>query len=238
MKLTKLTNVGLIRKGNEDSIIVDPSLQLFGVADGMGGHEAGEVASSLAAETIQGHLARQRSWVLVDPAAAIRSAFKEANRQVYLKAHSQDNLRGMGTTLTAGIIAGDRLILGHVGDSRAYLIRGNELKQLSQDHSLVNELLKGGGITEEEAFNHPQRNVLTRALGTAQEIQVDVVEEKLYQGDRLLFCTDGLSGLVRKDEMEKMIFSGLDLDTIANELMRAALNNGGYDNISLVMLEI
>ncbi|MDA8235695.1 MAG: Stp1/IreP family PP2C-type Ser/Thr phosphatase [Clostridia bacterium] len=238
MKHSKLTNVGLVRKGNEDSICVNLELQLFGVADGMGGHEAGEIASSLASETLQQHLVKQKSWVLVDPVAALTAAFKEANRQVYLKAQSQDNCRGMGTTMTAGLIAGDQLVVGHVGDSRVYLIRGYDMTQLSQDHSLVNELLKGGGITEEEAFTHPQRNVLTRALGTVAEIETDILVEKLYQGDRLLFCTDGLSGLVPKEDMEKLIFSGLELDEVANELMRSALQNGGYDNISLVMVEI
>ncbi|MHB8170053.1 MAG: Stp1/IreP family PP2C-type Ser/Thr phosphatase [Thermincolia bacterium] len=238
MKHSKLTNVGLVRKGNEDSICVNLDLQLFGVADGMGGHEAGEIASSLATETLQQHLDIQKAWLMMDPLAAMTSAFKEANRQVYLKAQSQDNCRGMGTTLTAGLIAGDQLVIGHVGDSRVYLIRGNEIKQLSQDHSLVNELLRSGGITEEEAFNHPQRNVLTRALGTAAEIETDFQVDKLYLGDRLLFCTDGLSGLVPKEEMEKIIFSGLDLDEVVNELMRAALQKGGYDNITLVMVEI
>ncbi len=238
MKWSKLSHVGLVRKNNEDNCCVCDDLQLLAVADGMGGHKAGEVASKLALDAMAEYLRKNSAVLEDDPAEALRMAFRYANTTVYEYAQKdRENFRGMGTTVTAALIRGDKIYIAHVGDSRAYLVRGSAIKLMTSDHSLVNELLMSGSLTEEEAENHPQRNVLTRAIGTAASVDVDIVWENLIKGDIILLCTDGLSNLVNLEEIGKMAGEGETLGERARHFIDMALDRGGDDNITVVLYQ-
>jgi protein phosphatase len=237
MKFYKLTNIGLVRKVNEDALLAEEELGLFGVADGMGGHQAGEVASSLAIHALIEYFKQHRAGKQGEEQAVLRAAVEDANRRVNTQAEHQPHFKGMGTTITVGLFQGGKLQVAHVGDSRAYLLRGDCFTQLTTDHSLVFELVQNGGISEEEAFQHPQRNVLTRALGSAREVEIDLQELALATGDRLLFCTDGLSGLLREEEIKVILQQG-QLQKVGDDLLAQALEKGGKDNVSLVLVDV
>lgn len=237
MKFYKLTNIGLVRKVNEDALLAEEELGLFGVADGMGGHQAGEVASSLAVHALVEYFKQHRAGRQGEEQAVLRASVEDANRRVYTQAEHQPHFKGMGTTITVGLFQGCKLQVAHVGDSRAYMLRGDSFTQLTTDHSLVFELVQNGGISEEEAFQHPQRNVLTRALGTAPEVETDLQELELATGDRLLFCTDGLSGLLREEEIKDIIQQG-QLQKVGDDLLAQALEKGGTDNITMVLVDV
>ena len=221
------TDIGRVREGNEDSYLVEPPL--YAVADGMGGHRGGEVASHLALETVE-ERARADQGTLADQVRA-------ANRAVYERSQQDREVTGMGTTLTAAKLVEGTLLLAHVGDSRAYLLRGGALRQLTDDHTLVNRMVKAGEITTDEADVHPHRNVLTRALGTEPEVQVDVSEVPLMDGDRALLCSDGLFGMVTEDQIQAILEVEPDPQKAAERLIRAANSAGGVDNITVVVLD-
>jgi PPM family protein phosphatase len=221
------TDIGRVREGNEDSYLVEPPL--YAVADGMGGHRGGEVASHLALETVE-ERARADQGTLADQVRA-------ANRAVYERSQQDREVTGMGTTLTAAKLVDGTLLLAHVGDSRAYLLRGGALRQLTDDHTLVNRMVKAGEITTDEADVHPHRNVLTRALGTEPEVQVDVSEVPLMDGDRALLCSDGLFGMVTEDQIQAILEAEPDPQKAAERLIRAANSAGGVDNITVVVLD-
>ena len=187
------TDVGRVRGHNEDAYLVDDHLGLIAVADGMGGHQAGEVASATALEALR---------AAVTSGEGVRDAVSSANDAVYEKSTTDDRLRGMGTTLTVGTLAaGGTLLLGHVGDSRAYLLHDGELRQVTVDHSLVEELVRAGELTEAEAESDPRRSMITRALGIDPEVEVDLYPIQVVGGDRLLLCSDGLTGMVRETQI-------------------------------------
>lgn len=236
MKYSEITHIGLVRQGNEDSFCVCPDLNLVAVADGMGGHEAGEVASHMAVQAIEDYL-RQHPEYSLTPKRVLEQAVLEANSRVFEAAQEHKGYRGMGTTLSAGLFLAKDLYLAHIGDSRVYLIN-NQVTQLTQDHSLVNELVLNGGISEEEAFNHPQRNILTRALGTISNVNTDLIHTHLEQGDRLLFCTDGLSNLIVKEEIHQVVTEAPDLSQGVQKLLAIALERGGKDNITMILVEV
>ncbi|HEX3032547.1 MAG TPA: Stp1/IreP family PP2C-type Ser/Thr phosphatase [Bacillota bacterium] len=236
MRVAKVTHVGLVRKSNEDALIIDENLGLFGVADGMGGHKAGEVASELAVQQLVEYFGRQQASE-ISLADQLREGVSLANEAVYNQAMHRENLRGMGTTITVGVFRGPRLYIANVGDSRAYLLREGVFTRLTTDHSLVFELVQQGGISQEEAFQHPQRNVLTRALGTSPEVEADITEMDLMAGDLLLFCTDGLCGLLREEEIAAILKNN-DIFAAQKGLLEAALERGGQDNISMVLVEL
>lgn len=236
MRVAKVTHVGLVRKSNEDALIIDENLGLFGVADGMGGHKAGEVASELAVQQLVEYFGRQQASES-SLADQLREGVSLANEAVYNQAMHRENLRGMGTTITVGVFRGPRLYIANVGDSRAYLLREGVFTRLTTDHSLVFELVQQGGISQEEAFQHPQRNVLTRALGTSPEVEADITEMDLMAGDLLLFCTDGLCGLLREEEIAAILKNN-DIFAAQKGLLEAALERGGQDNISMVLVEL
>jgi len=238
MKYSKLTDVGKVRKNNEDRLGLWEDLGLFVVADGMGGHQAGEIASQMAVDTLESYFSERNEFKPEETKELLKEAIEKANEKIYLKAHQHKELRGMGTTITTGYLWNNQLVIGQIGDSRAYRIDSKEIVQLTEDHSLVNELLKKGGLTEEEALKHPQKNVLTRALGVDINIETDIYEYILKDGDSLLFCTDGLSGMVKKEEMKEIILKDLSIDKKAQELVNLALTRGGNDNISLILLEV
>ena len=221
------TDIGQVREGNEDSyLVVAP---LYAVADGMGGHRGGEVASSLALETVQELFERQEG-TLADQVA-------QANRAVYDRSQSDRSVSGMGTTLTAALVDGDTVHLVHVGDSRAYLVRDGQLKQLTEDHTLVRRMVMEGEITPEEAETHPHRSILTRALGVDESVQVDEGDVRIESGDRLLLCTDGLTGMVPEDQITEIILGSTDPQEAVDRLVKVANRAGGIDNITAVVLD-
>jgi serine/threonine protein phosphatase PrpC len=223
------TDIGRVRDGNEDSFLVVVDPPLFAVADGMGGHRGGEVASHLALETVE-ELAGQGEGTLADQV-------REANRAVFAKSQDDRSVNGMGTTLTAAKVLDDTVLLAHVGDSRAYLLRAGAMRQLTDDHTLVNRMLKAGEITAGEAGVHPHRNVLTRALGTEPEVKVDTDEVALMDGDRMLLCSDGLFGMLTEDQIQAICEAEPDPQKAADKLVRAANRAGGVDNITVLVLD-
>jgi serine/threonine protein phosphatase PrpC len=221
------TDIGLVREGNEDSYLTEEPL--FAVADGMGGHRGGEVASQLAVETLE-KLFKQRVGDLPDQV-------QEANRVVFERSVVDEKVAGMGTTLTAALVEGDRVRLAHVGDSRAYLLRDRKLRLLTEDHTLVHRMVSEGEISQEEAETHPQRSVLTRALGVDTVVDVDDDTVQVRPGDRLLLCTDGLTSMVSEEEIEEVLRTVPDPLDAAQRLVRMANEAGGVDNTTVVVLD-
>jgi len=226
------TDTGRRRRRNEDALVCEPPL--FAVADGMGGAQAGEVASQLAAESVR----EQGQGGLAAPEQVVE-LIRAANRRVYSYSSENASARGMGTTMTVAMVAGDGVVIGHVGDSRAYLLRDDKLTQLTQDHSLVAELIRSGRLSPEEAETHPQRSVITRALGTDPEVEVDLFSLAAKDRDLFLLCSDGLTSMVADEEMERLLVDSRDdLDAATRELIEAANQAGGEDNISVVLFEL
>lgn len=236
MRWAQVTDTGLIRALNEDSLCVSPGIGLFAVADGMGGHRAGEVASGTALRLLERELGR-RLKSGEKPENALIDSIKEANRSIFELSMQNPDYAGMGTTVTACLKWGGETLVAQVGDSRAYLLRDGGIVRLTEDHSLVQELVKNGGITEEQAFAHPQRNVLTRALGTELSLEVDLYRVKVTSGDLLLLCTDGLTGYLRPEDILFTVHNSPDLDVVVQNLLGKALQSGGADNITIVLVE-
>ncbi len=224
------TDRGRYREINEDALVVAPPY--FAVADGMGGAQAGEVASRVAAEVVREH---RRD---LPPESLLADIAREANRRIYELAARDERRRGMGTTLTAALVAGDEVAIGHVGDSRAYRFRDGRLEQLTRDHSLVAELQRSGQITPEAAEQHPQRSVITRALGPEPEVEVDTYTVPARDGDVFLLCSDGLTTMLNDGEIEAVLKSSRDLKEAAENLVRAANQSGGRDNITVVLFKL
>jgi PPM family protein phosphatase len=225
------TDVGRQRSVNEDSLVLDPPF--FAVADGMGGARAGEVASAMAAGTFEGEKDSGEA-----PEAQLTRILREANRRIYDLAVADDSHRGMGTTVTAAKVTGDEVSIGHVGDSRAYRLRDGVLEQLTRDHSLVAELERSGQITPEAAEHHPQRSIITRALGPEPDVQVDTYTLAGRAGDLFLICSDGLTSMISDEELAAILRSAATLDEAAESLVRAANQSGGKDNITVVMFRL
>ncbi len=221
-----LTDIGLHRKTNEDAFVVRPPL--YAVCDGMGGANAGEVASGLAAETLAAEVAS---------GTPLHAAAEAANAAVFRRANDNLEQTGMGTTLTAFVIEGATARFAHIGDSRAYLLRDGELRQVSDDHSLVGEMVRDGRLTEEEAAVHPHRSILSRALGTEPQARIDEFTEDLLPGDVLLLCSDGLSGPVSADAI-RMALTRSDPQAAAERLILEARRQGGPDNITAVVVRV
>jgi protein phosphatase len=221
------TDVGRVRDGNEDAYLVDDAMGLVAVADGMGGHRAGEVASATALEALR---------AAITSGHPLRESIEDANDAVFTKSRSDQDLHGMGTTLTAAtLVTGGTLLVGHVGDSRAYLLHDGELRQVTVDHSLVEELVREGRLTADEAAVHPQRSSITRALGVDASVEVDVYPVELVPGDRLLLCSDGLTGMVQPDDIAATLRRESDPNRAAAQLVDAANLAGGEDNITVVV---
>lgn len=224
------TDVGKVRANNQDAPIVSEKLRLYGVADGMGGHKGGEVASTSARDDLLRELEGKTPSV-----ATLSSAIEEVNRQIYHQQEHDDALTGMGTTLSVLWMSDNFVYIGHVGDSRVYLLRDGEFKQMTLDHSLVEQLVREGVLTEEEAQNHPMRNIITRAIGTDESVEVDVVVEERRKGDLWLACSDGLHGLVDDHQMRDALRQYAP-EKAADVLLKAALDAGGRDNVTLVIV--
>jgi protein phosphatase len=226
------SDTGRRRRRNEDNYVVAPPL--FAVADGMGGAQAGEVASQLAASALEAGDSDG-----LDGVERIDTLIQEANRRIYDRASTDPTASGMGTTMTVAVVEGMTVALGHVGDSRAYLVRGEQMEQLTEDHSLVNELLKSGKLSEEEAQAHPQRSVITRAVGTDPDVDVDGFTIEAEDGDIFLICSDGLSDMVGDEEILELVHQNReDLDKAVKALVAAANRGGGEDNITAVAFRV
>jgi serine/threonine protein phosphatase PrpC len=234
------SDVGRRRSGNEDCYVTSPGIGFYIVADGMGGHRAGQVASELAVEA-----ARKAIEALADASASLvekcRYAVSSANKAIYGAALDNPELAGMGTTLVSVLVEDERAALAHVGDSRAYLVRGLKIRQLTDDHSIVGDLLRRHEISEDDAREHPHRHVLTRALGVRKVVEPDLAELTLLPGDVFVLCSDGLTNHIEDHEIGKLVAEACqaerpDLQAICEGLVELANDRGGEDNITVVLV--
>ncbi|OEH85756.1 hypothetical protein BHU72_02950 [Desulfuribacillus stibiiarsenatis] len=245
MEWAAKSDVGLVRKTNEDSFLVriqDGKQSIAIVADGMGGHQGGKIASKITVETIlegidQFYPEDRDQIYEIDSTVAIKRAVKFANQRVYDTAQEDKQLAGMGTTVVIALLNAEQVEIAHVGDSRAYIISKNGLTQITDDHSLVNELLAQGKITEEEAIHHPQRNMITRALGTSASVIIDIAKHVWEYEDILLLCSDGLSESISSEVILQTFYEGHSLEDAVNSLLEKSLQAGGKDNITIVAIK-
>jgi protein phosphatase len=226
------SDVGQVREANEDSYLVDEPL--FVVADGMGGHIAGDVASSTAVSVISGNAATATAENLETLAELVRSA----NKAIWEKAGEDPNLRGMGTTCTLMLVDNSRAHFAHVGDSRAYLMRGGELSQITEDHTLVERMVKEGRLKPEEAESHPQRSIITRALGVDSDVEVDLMSLDLQPGDRIVLNSDGLSSMISDEAIAGPLREETDPQVASERLVELANQAGGEDNVTVVIVDV
>jgi len=249
IEVAGLTHVGMRRNHNEDSFLLLPARNLLCVADGMGGHASGEVASQVAVETMASYFERagqdQRTTLAAETDATrtrsearLLTAFQLANQRIFEIAESNARHNKMGTTLAALYFAQDELVIGHVGDSRAYRFRDGVLSQLTEDHSLLNECIRRNQLSEEDIARFPYKNVILRALGVASSVQVDVRREEARPGDTFLVCTDGLSGMVPSAQIAETLGSGTSLEDMARSLVEQANAAGGDDNVTVVLARV
>lgn len=237
-----LSDVGRCRKVNQDQFLLDSSIGLYAIADGMGGHAAGEVASDLAINALAGSLRNHKEtgggpWTPERAAELLREALNDGNRKICESVVNRVEWRGMGTTMVALVLAGETAVIGHVGDSRAYLLRDGELRQLTSDHSWVNEQVKLGLLTPEQAYRHPMRNIVTRALGNQPAVEVDVILEAVRSDDIFALCSDGLSGMVSDEEIAEILNKHGDVPRDAClKLVDQANTHGGEDNVTVIVL--
>lgn len=240
MKSYSITDVGRVRSQNQDYVFASDTAvgrlaNLFVVADGMGGHKAGDRASSSAVAVFVSNVKKSKDR---NPVNIMRKALEKANANVYKEANSSKALRGMGTTIVSATIDKDTLYVANIGDSRLYLIRGNEIRQITRDHSLVEEMIRVGGITREEGRFHPDRNVITRAVGVRENVEADFFDEIVEEDDILLLCSDGLSNMVEDEEIKEIINNAPELESAANRLVKKANENGGRDNITVLLAKV
>ncbi len=240
MRYAAQTHVGR-RLRNEDSLYLPNDgcgAALIAVADGMGGHAAGERASRLAVEGLSAALcADTGAYAQGDPMQRIQSAIRQVNREIFQHSHTEEGCRGMGTTLTLALLFPDQYIAANIGDSRLYYFDGWSITQVTHDHSLVAILVASGEITPAEAHVHPQRNIITRALGTADYEEADFFQRRWAEGDVLLLCSDGLYGSISDEEMEEVLRSDESLQERCDELVRRALDSGATDNVTVVLAQ-
>jgi protein phosphatase len=244
-----VSHPGLRRDENEDAYCVRADVGLYIVADGMGGHAAGEVASRLATDTIESFVSDTRNadpnqtWPFpYDPTLSLdgnrlKAAFRLANRKIAAAMEENDRLRGMATT-AAAVLVNRQPVVAHVGDSRVYRWRGGRLHQITEDHSWVSEQVRAGVLTDADARRHPWRNVVTRALSGGDDPDVEVADVDLEPGDRLIVCSDGLSGVVTSDRLQEILGAGTSLEDTCQALIDAANEAGGPDNITVAMLQV
>lgn len=241
MDVVFLSDKGKVRETNEDSCFyekIDEDVELLVVADGMGGHNAGEIASKIAIETIKNYINikydkdRKNIDFLLN---LLKESIIEANSKIYYKSIDNINYSGMGTTLTATIVWSNKMLIGHVGDSRAYIVRKDSLLKITNDHSLVAELVRKGSISEQEAREHPQRNIIMRALGTSKDIDVDMITFEIIQYDKILLCTDGLTNMLSDSEIINIIKSAKNIEEAIQNLIIIANDIGGIDNITVIL---
>ena len=238
MKTFSITDVGMVRQVNQDYVYTTDNPigtlpNLFVVADGMGGHKAGDYASKYTVEVMKRELAQSEEK---DVEKALVSAIEKANREIIKKASEDEHLKGMGTTVVAATIVDHMMYFANVGDSRLYLIN-NGIVQLTKDHSLVEEMVRLGGIKPEEAKHHPDKNIITRAIGAKEEVEADFYEHRLKKGDKIVMCTDGLTNMVEDEEIFHIVQGARDVVEAAETLIASAKENGGTDNIGVILID-
>ena len=238
MRVYSATNIGMKRKMNQDYVFASQDTvgnlpNLFAVADGMGGHNAGDYASSHAVRILVDEIREDTDY---NPVKVIRHAIETANTEIIEQAQKDEKLRGMGTTMVVATIVGQYAYVANVGDSRLYLIN-DKIRQLSKDHSLVEEMVRLGGIKAEEARNHPDKNIITRAIGVKENVEPDIYEYRLKKGDIILMCTDGLSNMVEDEDMFNIVKGSRDVVEAVQMLIEKANSNGGRDNIGVIVAE-
>lgn len=241
MNVIALTDIGCVRSKNQDSFFLsnECDFPLFIMADGMGGHNGGEIASSDAIRIIKGFFLENKEKLTnkKNIRNIIAESIQKANINIYKKSLEIPEYNGMGTTISLCYIFKNHIFIGHVGDSRIYKIENNNILQITEDHSLVNELIKKGEITKEEAKNHPQKNMITRAVGTSFDIEVDILEIKYKKDDKVLLCTDGLFNMVYEDQILEIIRDNTSIKESGEKLVQRAKENGGLDNISIIIIQ-
>ncbi|MDO5041283.1 MAG: Stp1/IreP family PP2C-type Ser/Thr phosphatase [Peptoniphilus sp.] len=236
MKFIALSNKGLVRENNEDSFIVDEkNLKFFIIADGMGGHKAGEIASQKAVSILKEDLMNTEINSEEDLATILVDSVREANEEIYNMSRENLKYRGMGTTLSLIYIFEDSVFYINVGDSRIYEIDDREIKQITQDDSFVNYLIEIGEISKDEAESHPKKNVLTKALGTSEDLDIEVNKIQFNKENKYLICSDGLSNMISEDRLFSII-KGEKTEEVGEKLIDEALANGGIDNITLILI--
>nr|WP_318683383.1 Stp1/IreP family PP2C-type Ser/Thr phosphatase [uncultured Acetatifactor sp.] len=238
LKTFSITDIGRKRKMNQDFVYtsqrpVGSLPNLFIVADGMGGHNAGDFASKAAVETMVNEISASQEK---DPERILESAIKAANGRIRKKAGENPELEGMGTTVVAAVCLEGRLEVANVGDSRLYIVN-SDIRQITRDHSLVEEMVRMGGIPREEARNHPDKNIITRAVGAAEMVEPDFFSVPYEKGDIVLLCSDGLTNMLEDEEIRMIISGARDIVEMAQELVKAANERGGRDNISVILVE-
>lgn len=231
------TDKGLRRDSNQDSFLINQELGLYIVADGMGGHSGGEVASQLAVQTVEQTVREYKGRGLA-PRELIQKAYEEASHRIYDKAARESQLAGMGTTMVLCMSTGNSLYFGNVGDSRAYLFRRPHLWQVTEDHSLVNEQLRAGLIRSDQVRQFIGRNVITRSVGYERDVYADVLERPLQKGDVFLLCSDGLSGMIVDEVISETLTSAGANEGGVNDLLKKALSAGGEDNVTIMLLSV
>ena len=239
IKTFSITDIGKKRKLNQDYVYtsetpVGPLPNLFLVADGMGGHKAGDYASRCAIETIVDYIGRTGD---VEPVGILEAAVARANEMVRYKASSDEAYNGMGTTLVAATIEGNRMRVANVGDSRLYVVGSRKINQITRDHSYVEEMVRMGEIRRDQARSHPDKNIITRAVGAEENIADDFFDVTLQPGDIVLMCSDGLTNMIEDEEIRMILQGKRDLVEKAESLVNAANNNGGKDNIAVVLID-
>lgn len=237
-----LSDPGQVRANNEDAFVFDDSVGLAVLADGMGGYNAGEVASNMATTLIKTALSPRlalngKALAPAHVAQAIGASVEAVNRQILDESISNAHYAGMGTTVVVGVFQGTKLVLGHVGDSRCYRLRGRSLKQITKDHSMLQEQVDAGFLTPEQAAVAPGKNLLTRALGVEEVVNVDVHVHVVQEGDLFLMCSDGLSDMIGDSEISEVLCGGLPLVDMAQELVKQANANGGRDNVTVLLVK-
>jgi len=234
------TDVGMIRSGNEDNFTVDasPTRGIFIVADGMGGHAAGEVASEMAVRIVQRELSPVRDLDSEDVVQMVATALKRANRAIHDRTLTETDKQGMGTTVSALLLAGTRYLIGQVGDSRVYLFRDGSLTQLTKDHSYVQEQVDAGFLTPEQARYHPYSNVITRCVGAGQDVEPDIYRGEVRPGDLFLVASDGLTGMVEDRRLAQLLGSRAEPERKVQSLISEANGRGGLDNITAILVQV
>jgi protein phosphatase len=248
MKYSMASDVGKVRKNNEDyckgEIIEtkDGEIGIFAIADGMGGHKKGEVASELAVENIidflKNNLVQNDNVKISYITDILKQAYNDVNTIIYSRSHIDSECSGMGTTLTTAVVYKNKIYIGNVGDSRCYILEDNVIKQITKDHSLVEELMEKNMITEEEARKHPQRNVITRALGTDKIVIVDIYENNIENKSKVILTTDGLTNYVTQDQIKEILNNNENIEKNCEKLVKLANDKSGRDNISVIYITI
>lgn len=238
MRFHSITDIGRLRSLNQDSMFateeaVGPLPNLFVVADGMGGHNAGEYASAQAVRLMTQYICAHESE---QPAAVLERGIEEANARLYREASEDASKSGMGTTVVAATVMEGHLLVANVGDSRLYVVKSGRLRQMTRDHSVVEEMVRMGKITEEEALHHPKKRMITRAVGAEEDVRVDLFDFPTDGVEEILLCTDGLTNMVTDKEIEEILLSGQDARRQAEHLVAAANQGGGRDNITVIVI--